>query len=501
MSETPTTVAALLQRADPQAIALLDLDGGSLSYGALADRVRGLAGQLRASGIGPDDRVALVLPNGPEMAVAFLAVASCAAAAPLNPAYRADEFEFYLDDLQPKALLTMPGFGDEARTKLSANASVLEIEGDLGSMRIGSLPTSEAVLPEADPNATALLLHTSGTTSRPKLVALTQRNIASSADNIAGWLELTSDDRCLNVMPLFHIHGLIAGVLASLAGSSSLVATSGFDAFRFFNWWETFTPSWYTAVPTMHQLLLQRARRHQALLEAHPPRFIRSSSASLPPSVMADLESTFGAPVVEAYGMTEASHQMTSNPIPPGERQAGSVGLPAGASARIVGVDGAVLPVGDRGEVQVQGAGITAGYIGNPEATADAFDGDWFKTGDEGFLSDAGYLTLTGRLKELINRGGEKISPLEIDDLLLQHPAVAQAVAFAVPHPTLGEDVAAAIVPVEGEQPDPAEVRAYIAERVAPFKVPRTIVVLEDIPKGPTGKLQRIGLAARLGLT
>jgi acyl-CoA synthetase (AMP-forming)/AMP-acid ligase II len=292
----------------------------------------------------------------------------------------------------------------------------------------------------------------------------------------------------------------MAAVLATVAGGSSLVATPGFDAFRFFPWFDAHQPTWYTAVPTMHQLILERAARHTDVIARRPLRFIRSSSAGLPPSVFADLERTFGAPVVEAYGMTEASHQMSSNPLH-GERRAGTVGRPAGAELRILDVDGREVPQGSLGEVAIQGPGVTAGYVANPEANASAFSDGWFRTGDQGSIDADGYLTLTGRLKELINRGGEKVAPLEVDDVLLQHPAVAQAVTFARPHDRLGEDVAAAVVLVPGASVEPSELRAFASERLAAFKVPRTLLLVDEIPKGPTGKLQRIGLAARLGLS
>jgi acyl-CoA synthetase (AMP-forming)/AMP-acid ligase II len=502
MASAPRTVRGLIEAADGAAPALADGDGRSLSYRELRAQVEMLGEQLGACGVGPGDRVATILPNGPGMAVAFLAATSVGAAAPLNPAYRAEELRFYFGDLKPKVLITTPETGVAAREVLPDETTLLDLTGDLGSyalMRDGEAVERASIgtAPEAEDHA--LLLHTSGTTARPKLVPLTQGNVAASAANIAEWLRLAPGDRCLNVMPLFHIHGLMAAVLASVAGGAALVATPGFDAFRFFEWVDAHEPSWYTAVPTMHQLILSRAGQHEDVIARRPLRFIRSSSAGLPPSVFAELERVFGAPVVEAYGMTEASHQMSSNPLD-GERRPGTVGVPAGADLRILDEAGDEVPSGGLGEVAIRGAGVTAGYVENPEANAAAFAGEWFRTGDQGSMSEDGYLTLTGRLKELINRGGEKVAPLEVDDVLLQHPAVAQAVTFARPHERLGEDVAAAVVLVEGADVEPSELRAFAAERLAAFKVPRTILCVDEIPKGPTGKLQRIGLAERLGL-
>ncbi|MBV9116835.1 MAG: AMP-binding protein, partial [Acetobacteraceae bacterium] len=314
-------------------------------------------------------------------------------------------------------------------------------------------------------------------------------------------LALTPDDVCLNVMPLFHIHGLIAATLSSLAAGASASCTPGFNAFRFFTWFEEAHPTWYTAVPTMHQAILGLAGRHAEAIKAGRLRFIRSSSSSLPPQVMEAMERTFGVPVIESYGMTEAAHQMASNPLPPGKRYPGSVGVAAGPEIATMDEAGNLLAPGELGEVVIRGRDVTAGYENNPEANAKAFTNGWFRTGDQGVLDHQGYLRLTGRLKELINRGGEKVSPIEVDVVLMDHPAVAQCLTFALPHAMLGEEVAAAIVLAEGASVQDHELRAFAAERLAPFKVPRKFVFLNEIPKGATGKLQRIGLAEKLGMS
>jgi acyl-CoA synthetase (AMP-forming)/AMP-acid ligase II len=305
-------------------------------------------------------------------------------------------------------------------------------------------------------------------------------------------------------MPLFHIHGLVAAVSASLGAGASIWCAPGFDALRFFGWMEAARPSWYTAVPTMHQAILARAARNAETIARVPLRFLRSSSASLPPQVMVELAQVFGAPVIEGYGMTEAAHQMTSNPLPPGAQIPGSVGIAAGPEVRVAHEVENHLVTGT-GEVVISGPNVTPGYEGNPEANAKSFfeaEGRrWFRTGDQGSFDAQGYLTLTGRLKEIINRGGEKVSPLEVDAVLMDHPAVAQVVTFAIPHPKLGEEVGAAVVLREGAAATEAEIRAFAEARLAAFKVPRRIVILPEIPKGATGKLQRIGLAEKLGLT
>ncbi|HLG87220.1 MAG TPA: acyl--CoA ligase [Alphaproteobacteria bacterium] len=507
MSETDTLLG-LFEGHPDAAVAIGAPDRPSLTYGGLRDLVRRTVAALNRMGVGRGDRVAIVLPNGPEMATSFVAVACGATTAPLNPAYRAEEFDFYLSDLNARALIILQGMESPARGVAAARGiPIVELavpQGaaaglfDLVPPKGGAVEAKQSG--HAEPDDVALVLHTSGTTARPKIVPLRQKNLAASAYNIRRTLKLTADDACLNIMPLFHIHGLIAAVLSSLAAGGSVHCTPGFNAFKFFGWFSTIRPTWYTAVPTMHQAILGMAQRQSGGIDAGRLRFIRSSSASLPPQVMAALESTFGVPVIEAYGMTEASHQMASNPLPPGARFAGSVGMAAGPEIAIMDEAGTLRPAGDLGEVVIRGRNVTAGYENNPEANAKSFTNGWFRTGDQGYLDDKGYLRLTGRLKELINRGGEKISPLEVDVVIMDHPAVAQIVTFAVPHDKLGEDVAAAVVLKSDAKATEQELKDFAAARLAPFKVPRTILFLDEIPKGATGKLQRIGLAEKLGL-
>jgi acyl-CoA synthetase (AMP-forming)/AMP-acid ligase II len=501
-----TTIRALLAQGADDAEAIGAPGRASLSYAELRAHVTATAERLNALGIGRNDAVAIVLPNGPEMASAFVAIGAAATTAPLNPAYRHDEFHFYLSDLEASLLVVEAGSASPAlgvAAELGIKVATLEVDpaqpaglftlaGELGTARMTGY---------AEPNDTALVLHTSGTTSRPKIVPLSQANVCASAKAVAESIALLPGDRCLNIMPLFHIHGLIAAVLSSLYAGASVHCSPGFNALHFFRWLDEVLPTWYTGVPTMHQAILSRASRNPKIIDNVPLRLIRSSSASLPPQVMAELEQTFGAPVIEAYGMTEAAHQMASNPLPPQARKPGSVGLPAGPEVAIMDADGKLLPAGEIGEIVIRGPNVTAGYKNNDKANAEAFTDGWFRTGDQGVADEEGYFRLTGRLKEIINRGGEKISPREVDEVLLDHPAVAQVVTFAVPHDKLGEDVAAAIVTVEGAAVDAQSIRAFAAERLADMKVPRTILFLDEIPKGATGKLQRIGLAEKLGLS
>jgi acyl-CoA synthetase (AMP-forming)/AMP-acid ligase II len=498
------TLNALLASGAAGAPAIRAPGRPALSYAGLRDLAAATIARLNGIGIGRNDRVAIVLPNGPEMAAAFIAIGAGATTAPLNPAYRADEFNFYLTDLKAKALVVQKGVATEARdVAAKLGVAVLELEpGEhAGSFTLeGGSPAQAAQPGAAEAGDIALVLHTSGTTARPKIVPLSQANICASARHIGATLALSPADACLNIMPLFHIHGLIAAVLSSLGAGGAVICTPGFDALRFFRLLDEERPSWYTAVPTMHQTILTRADRNAEIIERAKLRFIRSSSASLPGPVMEQLEAVFGCPLVESYGMTEASHQMASNPLA-GPRKPGSVGQAAGPEVAIMDDDGTILPQGEIGEVVIRGPNVTAGYEANPDANAKAFTHGWFRTGDQGAFDAEGFLTLTGRLKELINRGGEKVSPLEVDGVLSAHPAVAQALTFAMPHAKLGEEVAAAVVLREGAACTERELRDFAAQQLADFKVPRKVVFLPEIPKGATGKLMRIGLAEKLGLT
>jgi acyl-CoA synthetase (AMP-forming)/AMP-acid ligase II len=490
----------------PGAPAILAPGRAPLTYGRLYRHVDRMRRTLRAMGIGRHDRIAVVLPNGPEMAVAILAVASNAACAPMNPAYGVEELDRYFADLQPRALITQAGI-DSAARRVALARGVRVVELSSASDAEAGLFTLEGPRERARshesvrPRDLALLLFTSGTTSQPKIVPLTQINICTSAYSSAAAVALGETDRCLNVLPLFHGHGLIATVLASLAAGASVVCTPGCDVNSFFAWLTAFRPTWYSAVPTMHQAILAQARHARERTADSRLRLVRSASAPLPPRVFADLERTFETSVIEFYGMTEtASSPIACNPLPPRQRKPGSVGIPVGLDVAIMDEGGALLRDGQIGQVVVRGASVMPGYDRDPTATRAAFAGDWFKTGDRGFFDADGYLVLAGRSQEIINRGGEKIAPREVDEVLLEHPAVAEAVTFAVPHATLGEDVASAVVLRPQAAATPKDIRQFTVGRIADFKVPRQVLIVRELPKVPTGKVQRVGLAAKLGL-
>jgi acyl-CoA synthetase (AMP-forming)/AMP-acid ligase II/acyl carrier protein len=490
----------------PDAPAILAPGREPLTYGVLHRHLHETEQALRAMGIGRHDRVAVVLSNGPELAVAILAVATTATCAPVNPAYAAEEVDKYFADLRPRALITQAGIESAAwRVARARGIRIIELsalpEAAAGLFVLaGEYGTASPEEP-VGPDHVAVLLPTSGTTSRPKIVPQTHAMICASAFGTVAALALRESDRCLNVLPLFHGHGLHATMMASLAAGGSVVCTAGFDAANFGKWLSTFAPTWYSAVPTIHQAILNVARRNREQMAQSRLRFIRTSSAPLAPRFFMELERTFEAPVIDYYGMTEvASSPIACNPLPPRKRKPGSVGIPVTLDVGIMDEGGSLLSGGETGQVVVRGQGVLSGYDGNPTATQAAFAGEWFKTGDVGFLDEDGYLFLVGRSREIINRGGEKIAPPEVDEVLFEHPAVAEAVTFAAPHPTLGEDVAAAVVLRPQANATAQEIRQFASARLAYFKVPRQVVFVKEIPKGPTGKVKRIGLAEKLGV-
>jgi acyl-CoA synthetase (AMP-forming)/AMP-acid ligase II len=490
----------------PDAPAILALGRAPLSFGRLYAHIQEVEHRLRAMGISRHDRIAIVLPNGPELATAILAAAASATCAPINPAYRTDEVARYFADLQPHALIVQAGQDTPARrAALDRGVRVIELaptsDPEAGLFTLRGEQSQARSAESAAPSDITLLISTSGTTSRPKIVPQTHAKVCAAAYAHNTALALTQCDRCLNILPLFHGHGLIATLIASLAAGASVVCTPGLDVNHFSAWLTQFEPTWYSGVPAMHQAILGHMRHNRDRPSGSRLRFLRSSSAPLPPRIFAELEHSFDTYAIEWYGMSEvAAAPITCNPPGPRPRKPGSVGLPVGLDVEIMDEIGALLPRGLTGQVVVRGATVMAGYDGDPSATAAAFAGEWFKTGDLGYFDDDGYLFLTGRIRELINRGGEKISPQEVDEVLLDHPAVAEAVTFAIPHATLGEDVAAAVVLRPHAAATPKDIRQFASGRIAEFKVPRQVHIVTQIPKGPTGKLQRVCLANQLAV-
>jgi len=494
--QTFDTLPELLAVGRDDAVALTEPGGASLTYAALRAGVDTVARGLRARGIARGATVALAMPNGLGVVVAFLGIARAGCvAAPLNPAYTQDEFTFYLDDIGPALVLAPPGAAPLAR----GAAEALRIPvGDVHVAPDGSVAVFDRVsdepLEDPAPDDIALFLHTSGTTSRPKGVPLRHENLCANAQNMARWYSLTDADVSLCVMPLFHVHGLIFSTLAFLAAGAHVVIPEKFSASAFWPMVAAHRATVVSAVPTIFRTLFLRADDDKAPTGSeHTLRFLRTSSAALPGAEFHKLEARFGVPVIEAYSMTEAAHQMCANPLD-GERRAGSVGVGAYVDVAILDDAGNVLGPDQEGEVSVRGRNVMRGYHNNPAANAVAFTNGWFRTGDRGKKSADGYVTLVGRLKELINRGGEKISPVEIDEVLAAHPGVIEVVTFAIPDEKYGEEVAAAVVLRDGTTTD--ELADHVRARLSPFKVPKRFFVTDAIPKTATGKVQRRIVAA-----
>ena len=492
----------IIENQNDKNIVLTSENNPPLLYKDLKLFVNKIASQLAGNGILNKDRAAIVLPNGPFMASSFLSISSYMSAAPLNPSYKTDEYEFYLKDLNPKIVIVEPNSNNkvvEVAKSLNIPVCEMKIKKDdpSGLFNLFDIE-SKYQLPEE--NDEGLVLHTSGTTSRPKIVPLTNKNIYSSAENISKSLNLSEVDHCLNIMPLFHIHGLIAILAASIKSGASVCASNGFNALKFLELAKSEKITWYSGVPTMHQAILLRAEKNLELAKNLNLRLIRSSSASLPPAVFEKLNNVFGCSVIEAYGMTEATHQMTSNPLPPKKQKPGFVGIPAGPEVCIMDEKDKILNQGETGEVCIKGDNVTLGYDNNPEANKNSFTKGWFRTGDQGYFDQNGYLKISGRLKEIINKGGEKISPLEVDNVLMDHPLIEQAVCFGYEDKMLGEDIAAAIIVKEGKNCSESDVKNYAEEKLAKFKIPKKIFFVNEIPKGATGKLQRNVLAKNFGL-
>ncbi|KAI1380851.1 acetyl-CoA synthetase-like protein [Hypoxylon crocopeplum] len=473
----------------------------TVTYKDLVAECSSFQRKLAAIGITNRSPVSIATVNSYEFIVSFLAASwQRGIAAPLNPAYKQDEFEFYIEDVKSAIVLVPKGAYEANAPSVKAarkfNAAIAECYWDdaknevaLDVKDLGQLKGHGKVsVLQPQPDDVALVLHTSGTTSRPKVVPLTHRNLTRTMKNIQSTYQLTAQDRTMLVMPLFHVHGLLCALLAPLYSGGSMIVPIKFSASDFWRDFVTHGANWYTAVPTLHQILL----KHPAPNPLPKIRFIRSCSSPLSPTVFQQLEEKFKAPVLEAYAMTEAAHQMTSNPLPPAKRKPGTVGLGQGVEVKILNDAGDELPQGSEGEICILGENVTKGYLNNAAANASAFTkGGFFRTGDQGKKDEDGYIIITGRIKELINKGGEKVSPIELDNVLTRHPSVSEAVSFAIPDDLYGQDIGVAVVLKSGEKLGQDELRAWVNEKLAKFKVPKKVYFTEVMPKTATGKIQR----------
>lgn len=494
----PTLAAAISRDSKSPALIIPGPSPTTITYPHLHHLITTVQTRLASFGLAPHSAVSLALPNTLPFAISFLAIsAQRCIAAPLNPAYKQAEFEFYIDDLKSALVLVPRGAvaQDAAAVKAARvfGAGVAEVWWEAGEVRMVLLERGKLGAPQqlvkSEEEDTALVLHTSGTTGRPKAVPLSHRNLTRTMQNIVNTYQLTPQDRTYLVMPLFHVHGLLAAFLAPLASGGTVIIPPKFSAHTFWGDFTRYGATWYTAVPTIHQILLK-----SPLPSPIPPiRFIRSCSSPLSPSTFHALEEALKAPVLEAYAMTEAAHQMTSNPLPPAKRKPGTVGLGQGVEVSIRDLtEDTAVPHGTEGEICIRGPNVTAGYINNPSANASSFTASgYFRTGDQGKLDEDSYVVITGRIKELINRAGEKISPIEVDNAISSHPAVGEAVSFAMESEMYGQVVGAAVVLKAGKSVGEGELREWVGTRLSKFKVPEKWYFTEIMPKTATGKVQR----------
>jgi acyl-CoA synthetase (AMP-forming)/AMP-acid ligase II/aryl carrier-like protein len=505
---TFSTIFDLIQtqaQRTPDRIAIQTLGKEPLSFLGLRNHIESITATLRNQGISRKDCIAIVLPNGAEMATACLAVAAGAICAPLNPEYRQEEFEFFLTDLEAKALIIQEGMASQARTVAEKlRIPIIELSSThqpiCGLFDLTGNAKQRCTVKESNskPDDIALILHTSGTTSKPKMVPLTQHNICTTAANITRALSLTASDICLNAMPLFHIGGLVDLLVTPLLTGGSVICTQNFSAPHLTSYIKEYKPTWSQLVPTMLQDILYHFKDNPSTFTQEGSlRLIRSASAALPHALLQDFENTFDIPVIEIYGMTETAGLITSNPLSPLARKTNSVGLPSGPEVAIINQYGSFLPAQEKGEIVVRGNNVMGGYKNRPETNTDTFMDGWFRTGDIGYFDSDNYLFLTGRIKEIINRGGEKVSPQEVDEVLYSHPEVSDAATFSIPSLSLGEEVAAAVVLNEGSLLGKNELIKYLSTRLAYFKVPRNLFFIDGIPKTQNGKVQRNILSER----
>ncbi len=491
--------------ASPESPALVAEGLPSLSYGALAALIDRFQHVLNGMGLGRQDRVAIIHPSNAAMASIVMGVWNCATAAPMNPDFTVGEFTIHMRDLGVKAVVVAADAETPARTAARhLGLPVIEIEAlagrAAGIVDIRSGPPGKCARPgPAQPLDLALVLTTSGTTSRSKIVPVRHRQLSTMSDYVSQLFELTPEDRCLNLMPLFHGHGLYSSLAGTLYSGGSLINLPNFSSDAFFRMLVTLQPTWYSGSYTFHHTICAQAANFKTEIEQSHLRFSRTASGHLDSEIADELEAVLGVPVIQTYSMTETG-RISGNPQPPKMRKRGTVGISAGGEIAVIDPDGKRQPIGQRGEIVTRGPHVFEGYENDPEANAQAFIDGWFRTGDEGVLDDDGYLTLTGRIKEFINRGGEKIAPAEVDDALMRHPDVVTAVAFPLPHVTLGQDVAAAVIPAKGTALTDEILNGHLRGRIADFKLPRRYVFVDDIPKGPTGKFERRKLASMFGL-
>jgi acyl-CoA synthetase (AMP-forming)/AMP-acid ligase II/thioesterase domain-containing protein len=486
--------------ARPHQPAIVSITKQPLLYAGLHRQIEYICAQLRRAGLSTEARIGVALLDGPEAVLAILAVSSYAAAVPINNRLGPDDLRQLFAQARLDAVLL-----NEAAPPL-----IRDVANDFGATMIKAAPIRDNCIalslhaperplakdPEPRPGSIALILQTSGTTGKPKLVPITHENLEAEAAKIGNWFKLPPEDRCLNFLPLCYAHGLREALFPPILTGGSIARPENHVDLDIITWLARLEPTWYSNFPTFHQSVYELTAASGNARLAHRLRFVLSAGTPLSASLQQGLEQALGVPVLEFFGIGEAGH-MAANLPPPGPRRPGTCGIPL-PGEMMIALDGRALPANAVGEVLVRGPTVISGYLDDPEANAAAFHDGWFRTGDLGSIDKAGFLSIHGRLKELINRGGEKLSPIEVERALLRHPAVADAAACGIPHPRLGEDVAAAVVLRDGSMATAAELRTFAGELLTPFKVPRQISIIRDLPKDVTGKIRRQELSALL---
>lgn len=496
--DEPRTIGAMMrEHADrhPQEPALVTSRFGSLSYAGLADQIDGVRKRLRAAGFDRHARLAVALPSGAEATLAVITLASSTAVVPLDPKLTNAELERCLRITRPAGVILMhdgvsTARSAAARLQLPIIEAAFPREGTLRMEMVAPQVGPAAPLDEPDPEAPAFILHTSGTTAEPNLVPFSHRNMLAAAQRVQSWFRLARQDRCLSVSPLHYSHGLTTTVMPALLTGGSIALPANPINVDLAEWFAALSPTWYSAGPTLHLAVVEKAGVRSDARRMHRLRFISSAGAGLPRDLRDTMQEVLGVPVLEHYGSSETA-QISANCPPPGPCRPGTCGKPWPDTVMIADSSGRRLPAGIQGEILVRGPTVMSGYLDAPELNRSAFAGGWYRTGDIGMLDADGFLSLKGRLREIINRGSEKIAPLEVDQALMRHPDVAEAAAYAVPHPRLGEDVAAAVVLRAGSTVTPTQLRELVGRELATFKVPRRISIVDKLPKGLTGKIQR----------
>jgi oxalate---CoA ligase len=489
-----------LARLQPDRAAVVSTAFTPLSYRELQSLIDETRAALRLAGFGRTARIVIAMRDGPQAALAIVTVACAAVSIPLNPRQSLSEVETCLSALRPDALLVLKG-ADSAARRVAERKGIATIEatpsidGTPGFSIVGEPTNSIAAAPdetaELDHNATAFILQTSGTSAVPKFIPVSHRNMLASAARIQAWFALTPQDCCLSVIPLFYSQGLTVTCFTPLLTGGTVAFPTNANRFDYSEWFSDLKPTWYSAGPTLHRLVLDHLNSRVDAKVGHSLRFVWG--APFPRDVLEGLQLALGVPVLEHYGSSEAA-QIASNLLTPGRSKTGTCGVPWPDTIRIVGDSGQWIPSGERGEILVGGPTVISGYLDAPDLTRTSFIDGWFRSGDIGSLDEDGFLTLQGRISDLINRGGEKIAPLDVESVALLHPDVREAAAYGVPHQRLGENVAMAVVLEPGAAVTASDLRNFVRDRLPAFKVPQRIDIVEALPRNNTGKVLKSSL-------